>query len=103
MSNEVRAGFIAGAAQIVAAAVALVGVLTTAPSKTEPTRSVNAQSPASFSSCSDVFEHYRRIVRLDLRTLEALVATGSDGVAPIEADPEARRCGVNEAALRAVR
>ena len=35
--------------------------------------------------------------------ITALVTPGPDGISPVEADPDARRCGISDATLRAMR
>ena len=108
MSTEIRVGLIAGSAQVAAALVALCGVLTTTDGTggAHAASSVMSTSPAPAAasiSCTDIVESYRRMVLLDKTLLTALVTAGPDGISPVEADPDARRCGVSEAALQAMR
>ena len=49
-----------------------------------------------------MYERYRTLVRLDDHALTVLTTPGPDGLSPVEADPDARRCGLSEAALRAM-
>jgi hypothetical protein len=114
-----RVGLIGGCCfQVVAALVALFGVLFTAgrsgstqekPTAT-PTASATATptaaataAPASITSCADVIEQYRRLALQDPGLLAALAIPVPDGISPIEADPDARRCGISAATLRAMR
>jgi hypothetical protein len=118
MSDQVKIGWIAGSAQVAAALVALFGVLftaagtdsaqgkaaatPTASTTATPTASATA-TPTSSASCTDVLEQYRRLTLQDPALLAALIAPGPDGISPIEADPDARRCGISAATLRAMR
>jgi hypothetical protein len=110
MSTEVRVGIIAGSAQVAVALIALFGVLSTAGqtggAQTAAAVTPPAAAPATPTmsvSCTDIIEGYRRMVLLDSTLLAALVTAGPDGISPVEADPDARRCGVSEAVLRAMR
>lgn len=112
MTSEVRVGIIAGSAQILAALVALFGVLATAPDTSAARRPAPGSTttppavlatPTGSVSCTDIVERYRRLVLLDSKVQSALATDGPDGVSPVEADPEARRCGVSPASLRAMR
>lgn len=110
MSREVRVGLIAGSAQVLAALVALFGVLFTAggtgsaqaKDTAMPAASATA-TPASSVSCMDVVGRYRRLALQDPALLAALAGPGPDGISPVEADPDARRCGISGATLRAMR
>lgn len=118
MSNEMKAGLIAGSAQVAAALVALFGVLftaagtgsaqgkataaPTASATATPTASATA-APASIISCAEVVERYRRLALQDPALLAALAIPGPDGISPIEVNPDARRCGISAATLRAMR
>jgi hypothetical protein len=115
MSNELRVGWIAGSAQVLAALIALFGVLFTAggtgsahgKNAGPPMASATPSASATVSingntSCIDVVEQYRRIALQDPNLLAALDAPGPDGISALEADPEARRCGISEATLRAM-
>jgi hypothetical protein len=108
MSTEVRVGIIAGSAQVAVALIALFGVLSTADQNggaqtAAVTPAAAPATPTMSVSCTDIIEGYRRMVLLDSTLLAALVTAGPDGISPVEADPDARRCGVSEAALRAMR
>ncbi|WP_328478143.1 hypothetical protein OHA21_26395 [Actinoplanes sp. NBC_00393] len=108
MSAELRAGFVAGAAQILAALIALFGVLSTAPAGGGAPAGAgrqqgNSPEPGAASECVAVVDRYRRVARLDSKMLDALIAAGPDGVSPVEADPDARRCGISVAAIEAMR
>jgi hypothetical protein len=108
MSDQVAVGWIAGGAQVIAALVALFGVLfasggtgSTQKATTTPTATVTA-TPASSVTCTDVAERYRRLALQDPTLLVALTTPGPDGISSVEADPDARRCGISEATLRAM-
>ncbi|ADB73909.1 hypothetical protein [Geodermatophilus obscurus] len=47
-----------------------------------------------------MYEHYRRIVLADAN---ALTTADAGGMSPLRADPDARRCGLSEVALQAMR
>lgn len=106
--TEVRVALIAGVFQVVVALVALFGTLATASDRsstlpvsgTSPT--VSSTSPAG-ASCTSVIREYRVLVRLDPTLATSLALAGADGVSPIDVDPDARRCGIDEDALRAMR
>jgi hypothetical protein len=117
MSEQVQVGWIAGCAQVAAALVALFGVLFTSGSTdstqgkaaTKPTASSTAtatvsptSAPASSVSCTDVVERYRRLGLQDPSLLAALAIPGPDGISPVQADPDARRCGISATTLRAM-
>jgi hypothetical protein len=120
MGNELKVGLIAGSAQVIAALIALFGVLLTAGgagsvqgkdtvssmASAAPTASAAsgvAATPTGNTSCLDVVERYRRIALQDPKLLAALGTPGPDGISPLEADPDARRCGISEATLRDMR
>ena len=108
MQTEVRVGIIAGFAEVIAALIALFGVLISAGDTGQTQTPGVTSAPATPSgtssvSCPDIVERYRGLVFLDPTLLNALVTPGTDGASPVEADPDARRCGVSEAALRAMR
>jgi hypothetical protein len=54
-------------------------------------------------SCASVIREYRVLVRLDPALATSLTTAGADGVSPIDVDPDARRCGIDRDALRAMR
>ena len=106
MNTEVRVGIIAGFAQVIAALVALVGVLVSADDESQAGGGTSAARTTTSAGptvpCTDIVERYRALVLLDPSLLNALVAPGADETSPVEADPEARRCGISEATLRAM-
>jgi hypothetical protein len=104
----VRVAVIAGAFQIVVALVALFGTLATAKdgSSTQPVRGTSAtisSVPSAGASCTSVIREYRVLMRLDPALATSLTTPGADGVSPIDVDPDARRCGIDSDALRAMR
>jgi hypothetical protein len=105
---EVRVAVIAGVFQIVVAFVALFGTLATASNRSS-TPSVSATSatvsntPLAGASCPSVIREYRTLVRLDPTLATSLTTAGADGVSPVDVDPDARRCGIDRDALRAMR
>ena len=99
MTTEVRVGLIAGSAQVVAALIALVGVLFAASSPAKATQASPGNVLNSEIPCPDVIEAYRRMILLDPRLVDALSTTGANGVSPIEADFDARRCGLSTESL----
>jgi len=111
MRVEVRVGLITGCAQIVAAVIALVGTLATAETKTDTagtgsdTTATSAPAPppaggSRVDSCTTVVERYQALIEREARMVAVLTTEGPDGISPVEADPDARRCGLSEAALR---
>jgi hypothetical protein len=111
MKVEVRVGLIAGGAQILAALIALVGTLATAESKTATSGAGSDTSATSAPAtpladgsrgdpCTTVVERYRSMIERDARIVAVLTTEGPDGISPVEADPDARRCGLSEDALR---
>jgi hypothetical protein len=110
MGEQALAGWIAGGAQVAAALLALFGVLFTAVSTgsaqgrdtAKPTASATP-TPASGISCMDVVDRYRRLAVQDPALLAALTTPGPDGISPVEADPDARRCGISAATLHTMR
>jgi len=111
MIIEVRVALIAASAQVLAATVALFGTLATGGSASADHAtsaiprigaSTVATPPAMGVSCTEVVEQYRRLVLLGPKELAALVTPGPDGISPVEADPDARRCGISAATLRAM-
>jgi hypothetical protein len=116
MTNEVRVGVLAASAQIMVAVIALVGTLATADPATPSTgtsspAAATAATPsapaapdgARGSECTAVVEQYLALIAHDARTLSMLTTEGPDGTSPLEADPDARRCGLSADALRAMR
>lgn len=109
MSDQLQVGWIAGCAQVIAALVALFGVLFTAVSTNSAKENANATptsvvtAPANTLSCMDVVERYRSLMLQDPALLAALTTPGPDGISPIEADPDARRCGISATTLRSMR
>jgi hypothetical protein len=106
--TEVRVALIAGAFQVVVASVALFGTLATASdrSSTLPvsgTSTTVSSTPSAGASCTLVIREYRVLVRLDPTLIKSLTTAGADGVSPIDVDPDARRCGIDRDALRAMR
>lgn len=101
--REVLLAIIAGTVQVVVAFVALFGSLATAErdGSAPETPSISGTVPAGF--CASVIREYRALVRLDPALVTSLSTRGPDGIAPIEADPDARRCGIDAVTLRAMR
>lgn len=74
------------------------GAATTGATPADPT---GTDPPADeLLSCPAVYEHYRRIVLADAN---ALTTADAGGMSPLRADPDARRCGLSELALQAMR
>jgi hypothetical protein len=96
VTDTFRVGVMAGVAQITAALIALFGTLVTA---RQPEGSGEAGS-TSGTACTAVYERYRDLVLLDDEALTVLTTPGPDGLSPVEADTDARRCGLSESALR---
>ncbi|WP_433290892.1 hypothetical protein ACQP2F_24075 [Actinoplanes sp. CA-030573] len=116
MSTEVRVGVIAGIAQLLAAMLGLFGVLATAgkpdagDAARAPAASVSATPVAASSAsspvgapCTDVIDRYRRLVANNPALVTALDTAGPDGLSPLRADADARRCGISAAMLRTLR
>ena len=111
MNNEVRLAVISGSAQILVAAVALFGTLATAsgtdakqtPSAVLSSAAATTAAPATGVSCEVILEQYWRLVQLDKKLINALITEGPDGVSPVGADPNARRCGISAKTLQALR
>ena len=119
MTTEVRVGVIAGAAQVLIAVIALIGTLISgdvSPSARQTDTldaSVTSAAPADPTgtdppageapSCPAVYEEYRRMVLADANALATLTTPDADGMSPLRADPDARRCGLSEVALQAIR
>jgi hypothetical protein len=106
--TEVRVAVIAGIFQVVVAFVALFGTLATASdrSSTLPVSGTSTTvrgTPSAGASCTLVIHEYRVLVRLDPALATSLITAGADGVSPIDVDPDARRCGIDRDALRAMR
>jgi len=106
--TEMRIAVITGAFQVIVAFVALFGTLATAsdhsstPSVSGTSTTVNSR-PSAGASCTSVIRGYRLLVRLDPALVTSLTTAGADGVSPIDVDPDARRCGIDRDALRAMR
>jgi hypothetical protein len=119
MTTEVRVGVIAGCVQVLVAVIALIGSLisgdvsrsaarpgttgtsTTSAASADPT---GTDPPAGeLLSCPAVYEHYRRIVLADANALATLTTPDTEGMSPLRADPDARRCGLSEVVLQAMR
>lgn len=109
MSREVRVGIIAGVADVVVALIALFGVLVSVDRSDAANGAGPSSAPAVSAtvaatlSCPTIVEQYRRLVLLTPSLLDALVTAGPDGISPVEADPDARRCAVTEQSLDAMR
>jgi len=106
VSDTFRVGILAGIAQITAALIALFGTLVTAwqaeaSGGAGPTG--GGAGPTGGTACTAVYERYRTLVLLDDEALTVLTTPGPDGLSPVEADTDARRCGLSESALRAMR
>jgi hypothetical protein len=106
--TELRVAVIAGAFQVLVAFIALFGTLATASdrSSTPPAREASttvSSTPLSGMSCTSVIREYRVLVRLDPTLATSLTTVGADGVSPIDVDLDARRCGIDRDALRAMR
>jgi hypothetical protein len=101
VTDTFRVGLVGGIAQITVAVIALVGTLATADGGGSSGATAGSGS-SDGASCTAVYERYRTLVRLDDDALTVLTTPGTDGLSPIEADPDARRCGLSEAALRAM-
>jgi hypothetical protein len=106
--SEVRVAVIAGAVQVIVAAVALFGTLATAsdPSSTLPasgTAAAVSRMPSAGLPCTSVVAEYRTLLRLNPTLLASLTTAGADGISPIDVDPDARRCGIDQDALRRMR
>ena len=114
--TEVRVAVIAGVFQVVVALVALFGTLATTSdrSQTPPLSATSttitstsapssASEPAAGASCTSVIREYRALIQLDPRLATLLTTVGADGAAPIDVDADARRCGIDRDALRAMR
>jgi hypothetical protein len=115
VAHELQVGRYAAAAQVLAALVALVGVLVTdgkgsgQPTGASPGASVSSAgqsgqpSPSTgVPACSAVIDWYRMSVRMDPSMLSFLTTPGPDGRTPVETDPDARRCGLSKDALLAL-
>lgn len=119
MTTEVRIGVIAGAAQVLVAVIALIGTLISgdvspAARQTDTLdESATSAAPADPTgtdppddgvlSCPAVYEEYRRMILADANALATLTTPNADGMSPLRADPDARRCGLSEVVLRAIR
>jgi hypothetical protein len=115
---EVRIAVIAGVFQVLVAFIALFGTLATASDRSStlpdtgrsPTtttvvnsgRSSTTTTPSAGGSCTSIIREYRDLVRMDPTLAASLAQAGTDGVAPIDVDPDARRCGIDRAALGAM-
>jgi hypothetical protein len=102
VTDTFRVGLIGGIAQITVAVIGLVGALATADGGGSSGATVGSESTDG-SSCTAVYERYRTLVRLHADAFPVLTTPGPDGLSPVEADADARRCGLSEAALRAMR
>jgi hypothetical protein len=123
--TEVRVAIIAGVVQVLVGFIALFGTLATSsdPSSTpaagpsptvtttlsagastamtSPTAggSTAMTSPTAGGSCASLIREYRELIRLDPALARSLTEAGADGVAPIDVDPDARRCGIDATLL----
>ena len=50
-----------------------------------------------------MYEHYRRTVLANANALATSTTPDAEGMSPLRADPDARRCGLSEVALQAMR
>jgi hypothetical protein len=129
---EVRIAVIAGVAQVIVAFIALFGTLATASdrssalsgsggSPTTTTLAVSGESPTTTTladsgespitttppsagaSCASVIREYRDLVRSDPKLAASLIEARTDGVSPIDVNPDARRCGIDRAFLTDIR
>ena len=106
--TELRVAVIAGTFQVIVALVAFFGTLATASDSNSALPGGGASAtvtttPSAGVSCASVIREYRMLLRLDPALAAALVTPGADGVAPVDVDPDARRCGIDKEALRALR
>jgi hypothetical protein len=46
-----------------------------------------------------MIREYRELVRLDPALARSLIEAGADGIAPIDVNPDARRCGIDATVL----
>jgi hypothetical protein len=105
---EVRVAVITGAFQIVVALVALFGTLSStgnssSTSSVSRTPAAVNSAPSAGAPCTSIIRQYRVLVRLDPALVTSLTTPGADGISPIDVDPDARRCGIDSDALRAMR
>lgn len=106
---EVRVARITGVFAVVVAVITLFGTLATAgksSSSAPPASEASAivsSTRSTGASCISVVRSYRALVRSDPRLASLLTTAGTDGVAPIDVDPDARRCGIGRRALLAMR
>jgi hypothetical protein len=106
--TEVRVARITGVFAVLVAVITLFGTLATASksSSAPPASEASAivsSTRSTGASCISVVRGYRALVRADPRLATLLTTAGPDGVAPIDVDPDARRCGIGRRALLAMR
>jgi hypothetical protein len=51
-------------------------------------------------ACTAVLDEYQKMIQNDPKWVEVLTKPGDDGVVPIAADPNARRCGFDAGSIR---
>ena len=101
-----RAARITARGAVLAALITLAGSwvsasATRAAAKASTTSTTVASAASAGASCTSVYRDYRTLV-LDPTLVRALTTPRADGVAPIDVDPDARRCGLHKQALRAM-
>jgi hypothetical protein len=107
--TEVRVARVTGVFSVVVAVITLFGTLATADESSGPaltasgTSTVVSSTSSSEAPCSSVIRDYRVLLRSDPKLVKLLTTTGADGVAPINVDPDARRCGVGRDVLLGMR
>ncbi len=104
--------------QVLVAVIALIGSLISGdvsgsaprPDTTGTSTSTASADPTGtdppageLHSCPAVYEHHRRILLADANALATLTTPDAGGMSPLRADPDARRCGLSEVALQAMR
>jgi hypothetical protein len=102
-----RVALITASSAVLVALITLAGTWATASAtrataKTSTTSTTAASAPSAGASCTSVFREYRTLLRLDPTLVRSLTTAGADGVSPIDVDPDARRCGIDKDALRAM-
>jgi hypothetical protein len=102
-----RVARITGRFSVLVAFITLAGTLATASAtrataKASTTPTTVAGAASAGASCTTVIREYRTLLRLDPTLVKSLTTAGADGVSPIDVDPDARRCGIDKDALRAM-
>ncbi len=102
--RTVAAGLITGVASVIGSVLALIGALLTGDnSGGTPDDGSGLAVTVSDRSCIAVVKAYYRSLQSDPNLLAPLTTKGVDGVAPLEADPEARRCAISTDVLEQMR